>query len=216
MNARSPRRFGRALALALLVLYAPSAGAEARRASADFGLRASEREQLLAGSRVERPLSFGQGKGSYVGGIAYQVVNRAPSEVLSALLDVRRLPEMLPRTRSARLISTEGGRSRIELEQGQAPFVARYTVVLERVPGADELRFWLDPSAPHDIRDVWGFFRVQELASGGSLLTVGAAVDLGPGLFAGLFTRRVQKVVLHSVTGIRDFMEPRRVALVGY
>jgi hypothetical protein len=200
----------------MLLSYAPSASADAAQVSAGSRLTASERQLLTGGERVERPLSFILGRGSYVGGVAYQVVRRSPSQVLSALLDVRRLVEMLPRTRSARLLSSQAGRYRIELEQGQAPFVACYTIVLERVPGSDELRFWLDPSAPHDIRDVWGFFRVQALASGSSLLTVAAAVDLGPGLFAGLFERRVQAVVLRSVTGIRDFMEPRRVALVGY
>jgi hypothetical protein len=179
-------------------------------------LTPAERQQLTSGGRVERPLTFAPGSGSYVGGIAYQVVHRSPEAVLSALLDVRHLAEMLPRTRSARLVSSESGRAHIELEQGQAPFIARYTIVLERAANSDELRFWLDPSAPHDIRDVFGFFRVRPLGQGDSVITVGAAVDLGPGLFTGLFEPRVQAVVLRSVTQIRDFMEPGRMALVGY
>jgi len=200
----------------MLVFCAPSAGAPAGVFAGAPELRPWERQVLTSGGRVERPLSFTPGRGSYVGGIAYQVVHRSPEAVLSALLEVRHLSEMLPRTRSARLVSSEPGRARIELEQGQAPFVARYTIVIERAPGGDELRFWLDPSAPHDIKDVFGFFRVRPLGQGDSVLTVGAAVDLGQGLFTGLFEPRVQAVVLHSVTKIRDFMEPGRMALVSY
>lgn len=216
MLARSPRCFGRAIGFAALLLSASAVAAPAEVFAGSNQLQLAERKQLLAGGRVERPLTFAAGKGSYVGGIAYQVVRRSPAEVLSALLDVRHLAEMLPRTRSARLLSSEPGRARVELEQGQAPFIARYTIVIERAPGADELRFWLDPSAPHDIRDVFGFFRVRALTSADSVITVGAAVDLGPGLFTGLFEDRVQAVVLRSVTKIRDFMEPGRVALLGY
>jgi hypothetical protein len=216
MLARSPRCFGHALALATLVYTTPGVSAPAAVFAGAAELLPWERQVLSSGGRVERPLSFSPGKGSYVGGIAYQVVHRSPAEVLSALSEVRRLAEMLPRTRSARLVSSEPGRARIELEQGQPPFLATYTIVLERAGDNDELRFWLDPAAPHDIRDVFGFFRVRPLGAGDSLLTIGAAVDLGPGLFTGLFEAKVQAVVLRSVTGIRDFMEPGRMALVGY
>lgn len=216
MTARSPRCFGRALGVSLLLAGAPALSAPAGVFVGPSELTPAERQQLTSGGRVERPLTFAPGSGSYVGGIAYQVVHRSPEAVLSALLDVRHLAEMLPRTRSARLVSSESGRAHIELEQGQAPFIARYTIVLERAANSDELRFWLDPSAPHDIRDVFGFFRVRPLGQGDSVITVGAAVDLGPGLFTGLFEPRVQAVVLRSVTQIRDFMEPGRMALVGY
>lgn len=216
MIGRSPRCLGRAVALSAMLLAGKALGAPSVVLAGASQLQPEERRQLANGARVERPLTFVSGKGSYVGGIAYQVVHCSPGEVLSALLDVQKLKEMLPRTRSARLISSEAGRSRVELEQGQAPFVARYTIVIERAPGSDELRFWLDPSAPHDIRDVFGFFRVRALTPADSVITVGAAVDLGPGLFTGLFEDRVRAVVLRSVTKIRDFMEPGRVALLAY
>lgn len=217
MIARSPRWFGRVVAFSLALLSAQAAvGAPAAVLAGASQLQPDERKQLESGGRVERPLTFVSSRGSYVGGIAYQVVHRSPAQVLSALMDVQKLKEMLPRTRSARLVSSEPGRSRVELEQGQAPFIARYTIVIERAPGSEELRFWLDPKAPHDIRDVFGFFRVRALNSVDSVITVGAAVDLGPGLFTGLFEDRVRAVVLTSVTKIRDFMEPGRVALLAY
>lgn len=179
-------------------------------------LSASDREALLAGDRVERPLRFATRRGSYVGGLSYQLVRARPEEVLTALQDVRQLPELLPRTKAARWVGVSEGRARIELTQGNGLLAARYTLQLERSVGRDELRFWLDRRAPSDIRDVWGYFRVEEHVRGRSLLTVAVALDLGPGLARALFEDKVQGVLLGSVTKIRDFMEPSRVAEVGY
>lgn len=174
-----------------------------------------EREQLRSGDRVERPFRFQARGGDYVGGLAYQVVHQRAPVVLSALLDARQLPAMLPRTRSARIVDSRDGLTRVELEQGQAPFVARYTVVLQAV-SSSEIRFWIDSTRPRDLRDVFGFFRAEPWGNDRALVTLGAAVDLGPSLVRGLIEDRVERVVLSSVTGIRDFLEPRRLAAVGY
>jgi len=175
-------------------------------------LSAFERGQLWVGERIERPLSLTGTAGRTVGGIGYQVVSSPPAEVVAALLDVSRLPQMLPNTRSARLVAREGGLAFVELEQGVAPFIARYTIVLQPVPGSDQVRFWLDQRFSHDIEDVFGFFRVEPLGPQRSLLTAAVAVDLGDGLLSSLFERRVQALVLRSVTSIRDFLEPPRWA----
>lgn len=213
MRHRSSRPGIAAVCAALcLSTYAGLGDAEPRVAS----LGAGEREAIAAGQRVERPLSFTTADGTYVGGVAYQVVQSPPEEILTALLDAGNLPAMLPRTQSARVVSVDGGLTRIELVQGSPPFLARYTIVLERSADQSELRFWLDQRAPHDIRDVWGFFRVKPFGAGRTLLSVGAAVDLGGGLLRPLFDAKVTRAVLASVTGIRDFVEPRRLAAVGY
>jgi len=195
-----------------LLLSTGNLSAEPRSAA----LEPSERQALSAGERVERPLAFATGDGSYVGGVSYQIVQSRPEVILAALLDARNLPAMLPRTRAARVVSVDGAVTRIELTQGTAPFLARYTIVVEQSPDQSELRFWLDQKAPHDLRDVWGFFRVKPFGPGQTLLSVAAAVDLGPGLLRPILEGKVRSAVLGSVTGIRDFVEPRRLAAVGY
>lgn len=214
MRLRSSRPGLIAVLGALLAFAAAPVARAAEPRAAAFA--PSEREALLGGQRVERPLAFETTEGSYVGGIAYQVVHRAPEQILAALLDASNLPAMLPRTRAARVVSVEGRLTRIELTQGAAPFLARYTIVVEPSGDGSELRFWLDQRAAHDVRDVWGFFRVRPFGPGRTLLSVGAAVDLGGGLFRPLFDAKVRRAVLGAVTGIRDFVEPRRLAAVGY
>jgi len=194
----------------LALAFTASAGAEPSP-TADALLSSRERGALHAGRMVSRPLQFDQAGGHYVGGVSYQVVDAQPELVLAALSDVANWPEALPRTKSARLLDSANGLSRVELVQGGTFLEARYTVVLEQVDGTT-IRFWLDPSQPHDIRDVWGFFRIKPLPGGRSLITVGAALDLGDGL-PRLFEDRVASMLLRAPRQIRDFVQPRALAL---
>lgn len=194
-----------ALALAAPLRAEPAPEPHAR-------LSQGERRALDGGVLVSRALRFAHDGGSYVGGVSYQVVDARPELVLSALSDVTNWPEALPRTKSARLVDERGGLPRVELVQGGSLVEARYTVVIERAE-ADTIRFWLDPSRPHDIRDVWGFFRVKPLPGGRSLITVGAALDLGDGLTRMLFEDKIAKLLLRAPTKIREFVEPRALAV---
>lgn len=152
-----------------------------------------------------------RGEGRYVGGVSYQLVRSSPEQVLAALASPRKLPFLLPRTKSARLVGVDSRGARIELCQGTALFDATYTVRLHRVRG-DELRFALDPSAPHAIRDVWGYVRARPFGNDQSLVTVAVALDLGPGMVRALFEERIQRVILGAPRQIREYFEPRVLA----
>jgi hypothetical protein len=199
-------------ALALSLCAPAAAEPRARSAASAVAFTATERSALDAGSMVSRAMRFQQGEGRYVGGVSYQVVDARPELVLAALSDVRNWPDALPRTKSARLLDSQNGLSRVELVQGGALVDARYTVVLNRAD-PETIRFWLDPSAPHDIHDVWGFFRVRELPGGRSLITVGAALDLGDGIARLLFEDKIASMLLRAPHKIREFVEPRAFAL---
>jgi hypothetical protein len=176
------------------------------------GLGRDERAALISGDVVSRPLVFESAGGRYVGGVSYQVMRAVPDEVLSAVLDVAALPELLPRTKRASLIDRSAAGTRIELVQGNSVAEATYTVLLARsAPG--EVRFWLDPTRPHEIRDVWGYFRARPFGEGKTLVTVAVALDVGPGLVRMLFEDRIQRLVLQTPRHIRDYIEPRALAL---
>lgn len=183
--------------------HAPSGGGQA--------LSRSEREALLAGEVVPRPMRFETESGSYCGGVSYSLVNAPAAAVLAALSNADTLPRALPHTRSARLIDVRGGLARVELVHGDG---TTYTVRIERSAPRSELRFWMDSSRPHDISDVFGFFRVEPFGNGKSLVTVAAALDLGPGITSLFFTDAVQRSVLSTPGRIRLYVEPRALALL--
>ena len=174
-------------------------------------LSRGEREALLAGDVVARPLRIETDSGSYRGGLSYSLVHAPAAAVLAALSNVETLPQALPHTTSARLIDVHGTVARVELVQGGG---TTYTVRIERVRGRSELRFWLDPTRRHDIDDVFGYFRVEPFGEAESLVTVAAAVDLGSGLTSLLFSNAVERTVLSTPRQIRQFVEPRAFALL--
>jgi hypothetical protein len=132
--------------------------------------------------------------------------------VLATLQSTERLPQALPRTKRARLVSAQGRHAQVELVQGTSVVEATYTVHLVRDSSRDEIRFWLDRNRPHDIADVWGYFRVRRFDRERSLITVAVALDVGPGLVRMFFEDRIQRLILTTPRHIKDFVEPRRVA----
>lgn len=174
-------------------------------------LSRAEREALLAGEVVSRPMQFETESGSYRGGLSYSLVHAPAAAVLAALSNVDTLPQALPHTKTARLLDVRGGLARVELVHGGG---TTYTVRIQRSSHGSELRFWLDPSQPHDINDVFGFFRVEPFVDGKSLITVGAALDLGSGPTQWFFSDAIVRTVLSTPGQIRNFVEPRALALL--
>lgn len=210
-----PRTALVSLVVGLLLVTTAATGEEPRSRGARPALSAAERRALHGGHTVSRPVRFSDGEDTrYVGGVSYQVVRATPREVLLALADVQALPQALPHTRSAELLSSSGHGARVELVQGKAPFLVTYTIQLEQAPDGNEIRFWLDPRRPHGVRDVWGFFRVREFGPGRTLITVAVALDLGPGLARLFFEDRVEQAILRAPAKIREFVEPRALAAV--
>jgi len=193
--------------MALLSANAQAAAPQVRSGA----LSSSEREALLGGQVVARPMQFETDSGSYRGGVSYSMVHAPAAAVLSALSNVDTLPQALPHTKSARLIDVRGGLARVELVHGDG---TTYTVHIERSAARSELRFWLDSSRPHDISDVFGFFRVESFGEGKSLVTVAAALDLGPGITSLFFSDAIERSVLSTPGRIRVYVEPRAFALL--
>ncbi len=202
----------RSVTIAACLMSASVPAVAESAASPEHPLSRLEREALLGGDIVSRPMHFQTASGSYVGGLSYTIVHAPAANVLVALSSVEALPQALPRTKTARLIDVRGSEARVELVQGKGALEAAYTVRLERVPGRSELRFWLDPSRPHDIEDVFGFFRVEPFGEGRSLVTVAAAVDLGSGVASLFFSDAVERTVLSAPRHIRDYVEPHAFA----
>jgi hypothetical protein len=168
----------------------------------------AERRILQSGGTVQRPMRFTHGDGRYVGGVAHQLVGASPEEVVEALLTVPRLPLLLPRTKRASLVELRGNRSRVELTQGNSIVDATFTVYLERDPAAPVVRFWLDRDRPHDIADVWGFFRADRFDQTSCMVTTGVALDVGDDLVRALFEDRIQRAILSAPRQIRDHLGP--------
>ncbi|MEZ4375010.1 MAG: hypothetical protein R3B07_29630 [Polyangiaceae bacterium] len=174
-------------------------------------LTQAERNQLVSGGQVRRRVAFrrrsGGQSGDYVGGLSYQRVASPPGRVVERLQHVAAIRAVLPRVISARRLPAPTEQHRFELVQGTSLYSARYSVIaLRPEPGATELRFWLDPREEHEIDDVWGFFRAQPF-QGGSMISVGVALNLGDGIIRWLFEERIVDIMLDMPRRIRDYVD---------
>lgn len=166
-------------------------------ASADT-LAPSEQARLERGETVIRSQTIERGDQHYVGGVTYTVLDVTAAEISGLLDDVSAYRHVLPKTKTARKIGVDRGDTLVELVQGNALYEATYTIRVRR--SARELRFWLEPTRPHEIDDAWGFFRVEPFTTSNGeervLLTYGVLVDVGPGIVRELFEERVRAAML--------------------
>ena len=168
-----------------------------RGASADT-LTPNETSRLERGETVIRTQTIERGDQRYVGGVTYTVLEASAAEISALFDDVNAYRQVLPKTKRARNVGVDRGDQLVELVQGNAVYEATYTIRVRR--STNELRFWLEPTRPHEIDDAWGFFRVEPfIAPNGEervLLTYGVLVDVGPGIVRELFEERVRAAML--------------------
>lgn len=196
-------RVGRALAFAAAVTAAAAASGGARADS----LSRDEMTRLAHGDTVVRAQQLDRGQRHYVGGVSYAIVDATPGELSALVDDVSAWRRILPRTRDARAIGTEGGDVLAEITHGTLFVSVGYVMRLHRE--GDEVRFWLDRTRPHDIDDAWGYIRAQPMPDGRTLLTWAILVDMGNGMLRDMFESKVQQMALTVPERVRDVMTER-------
>lgn len=189
--------------------------ARATSACADV-LSGAESTRLMAGETVIREHTWEPGYSArYVGGVTYTLLDATAPETSAVLEDVASYRHLLPRTKRVRVVGVESNGDRlVELVQGTSLVEATYTLRIQPSPGQREVRFWLEPSRPHEIDDAWGFFRVEPVvgASGEqrALLTYAILVDVGPGIVRDLFEERVRAALLSVPQLVRRYVAEGR------
>ncbi len=166
-------------------------------------------DRLSHGEVVRVPLDMDLAEGSYFGGISYAVVE-APVEVVTGVLaDPLTYPSIVPMTLESRVLSHGGRDTSVYFRQGGKAGSAAYVLTVRREsPGL--FRFWLDPSKPHEIADLWGYFRVQPWGPSSSLLTYAALVRLDFGLVKLLFSETIRRYALGTPALVRSFVQRQR------
>jgi hypothetical protein len=169
-------------------------------------LSEGDRARLDSGEVVRMPLDLDLPQGSYFGGVSYAVIH-APVEAVEAVLaDPGTYPAILPMTLEARIVSRQGRDMHLYLRQGARLGSAAY-VLLVRRESASLLRFWLDPTQPHEIADCWGYFRVLPWGKGAALLTYAALIRLDAGMVRFLFSEKIRQYALGTPGLVRAYVQ---------
>jgi hypothetical protein len=73
----------------------------------------------------------------------------------------------------------------------------------------------MEPSRPHGIEDVWGFFRIEPVELDRSLVTYGILIDMGAGPLRSLFENRVRELALTVPQRVRGLFLERAASRNG-
>jgi hypothetical protein len=119
-----------------------------------------EHRRLAFFSPIRVPLDLDLPQGSYFGGLVYQKIRCTVDEVMTVAGDPGGYASILSYTQEARVLSRSGRDVQVYLRQGEGVISVSY-VMLVRREASNLIRFWLDPSQPHDLDDAWGFLRVE-------------------------------------------------------
>jgi hypothetical protein len=168
------------------------------------GLSASETDRLLRGDTVAREQQLQRGDRRYVGGVTYTILDARAADLASVLDDVRSWRRFLPKTRDAQHVGSAGTDALVEITHGSALVKVAYTLRVHRE--GNVVRFWMDPSRPHDIEDAWGFFRAEPMPDGRTLMTYGILIDMGDGLLRDMFEDRVRELALEVPDHVRSVL----------
>jgi hypothetical protein len=164
--------------------------------------------RLDEGEVVRVPLDVDLPEGSCFGGVSYAVIHAPLADVMAVLADPGTYRSILPMTLEVRVLAVHGLDTQVFLRQGSGAGSAGYVLLVRRA-SQWLIRFWLDPSQPHEIADLWGYFRVQPWAGGASLLTYAALVRLDFGLVKMLFTETIRRHALGTPGLVRAYVQGR-------
>jgi hypothetical protein len=174
-------------------------------------LTAAEEKQLAQGEVVKRMFDVDLPQGDFVGGVGYVIISAPPAEVLAVLLEPSSYRHIFALTQEARLVAREADDFVIYLRQGGKKISGEYSVRARRETQS-LVRFWLDPSRPHDIADCWGFFRIDPAPQGKTLLSYGALLHLEFGVMKLLFQEKIRTFALETPARLRAFVENKHTS----
>lgn len=175
------------------------------------GFSKAEQEKLIGYQSVTHASTFQRDGREYLSGISYQLVDMKADELFNLLQKVdHTLPRALPATHKARYLRTKGDQQLVQMVHGNAFLNGTYTVLWQPEASTREVKFWLAPEMPHDLQDIWGFFRITPVDHGRrALVTVAVAVDVGDKGPQAMYAGKVQKIILKSARYFGKFVDRR-------
>jgi len=182
-------------------LFGPTA---ARAQSGGFDT--SETQRLQRGELVTRPREEQRGELLLMGGTSFQVVNASADTVWQAIRDTRAYRHYLPQVERVRTMSATGQTKLVRISHHRGPFRAAYDMRLTFSDNLKTLQFRIDPRGDNDVREGWGYLRVQPYGRNRSMVTWAILADVGSGIAIGLLRAEVRRWILEVPRLLRTYM----------
>jgi ribosome-associated toxin RatA of RatAB toxin-antitoxin module len=212
MNYATDRRQSRYRSI-LLALAAVLCGlmvsfvAPSRSLSSDSELTMEDKKALAAGELVMKHKNEQRGAYKLIGGQSWQIVDVPIDVAWKALRDLPMYKRIIPLATETEVKHQAGEEADLAVRQQYGPIDVRYVLQTTLDPDRRVLMFRVDHSQEHDIRAGWGFMRIRPYKSSRTLVSFGALVDIGDGIFVSIIRPAVRRDLLRIPTYFKRHLE---------
>ena len=192
-------------------LFALMVAAPSRSLASSDELTTEDKKLLAKGELVMKPKNEQRGAYKLFGGQSWQIIDVPASEAWQALKNLSGYKNFIPLATESDVSNQVGKEADVAMRQQWGPIDVKYVLqtTLEAERGA--VVFRVDHSKDHDIRAGWGFFRVRPYKNDRTLVSFGALVDIGDGVFVSIVRPAVRKDLLRIPYFFKKHLEAERV-----
>jgi len=191
----------------LLCVLCFSFAVPSRSSSSSEELTTEEKQLLAAGELVAKQQSEQRGSLKLIGGQSWQIVDVPIHVAWRAVRDLQSYKSIIPLATESNVMHRAGEVSDLAIRQQWGPVDVRYVLQATLDPDRRALVFRIDHSQAHDIRAGWGFIRVRPYKQSQTLVSFGAMVDIGDGVFVSVIRPAVRKDLLSIPTRFKRYVE---------
>lgn len=183
----------------------------ASRATSDE-LTLEDKKLLAQGELVKKEKNEQRGTYKLFGGQSWQIVDVPVETAWKVIQDVAGYKNFIPLATESAVSNQVGKDADVAMRQQWGPIDVRYVLQTTLQPEKGALVFRVDHSQPHDIRAGWGFIRVRPFKEGRTLVSFGALVDIGDGVFVSIARPAVRRDLLRIPYFLKNHLEGDQVA----
>jgi len=180
----------------LLCAFTVTFVAPSRSFSSSDTLTDEDKKQLMAGELVVKQKNEQRGSYKLIGGQSWQIVDVPVDLAWQAMTDLPGYKNFIPLATESDVKHQAGNEADLAMRQQWGPIDVRYVFQTTLEPDRRTVVFRVDHSQAHDIRAGWGFIRVRPFKGNRSLVSFGALVDIGDGVFVSIIRPAVRRDLL--------------------
>ena len=182
-------------------------GGPSRSLSSSDELTREDKKLLAAGELVMKHKNEQRGAYKLFGGQSWQIVDAPPDVVWEALKDLSGYKNFIPLATESTVKHQAGEEADLAIRQQWGPIDVRYVLQTTLEPERGAVVFRVDHSQEHDIRAGWGFIRVRPYKRNRTLVSFGALVDIGDGMFVSIVRPAVRRDLLRIPYFLKNHLE---------
>jgi len=184
------------LTTVLVLVCAVTFAAPSRSFSSNDQLTDEDKTLLMAGELVVKQKNEQRGSLKLVGGQSWQIIDVPVDLAWQALSDLPRYKSFIPLATESEVKHQVGNEADLAMRQQWGPIDVRYVFQTTLEPDRRSIVFRVDHSQHHDIRAGWGFMRVRRFKGDRTLVSFGALVDIGDGVFVSIIRPAIRRDLL--------------------